>query len=79
MPPKSTWKRKREISLQKARDVKRRCGTEEERTEAAESEAGPSGTQTAEVSDVAELLDISIDEEEVDNENTDHPLIWMRA
>ena len=44
---------------------------EEERTEAAESEAGPNGTHTAEVSDVAEFLDISIDEEEVDNEDTD--------
>ena len=71
MPPKSTWKRKRELSIQKARDAKRRRSAGEYLTEAAESEAGPSGNQTVEVSDMAELLDVSIDEEEADNEVTD--------
>ena len=71
MPPKSTWKRKRELSIQKARDAKRRRPAGEYLTEAAESEAGPSGNQTVEVSDMAELLDVSIDEEEADNEVTD--------
>ena len=41
--------------------------------EPAESEASSSGTQTVEVSDVAELLDISIDDEEPDNVVTDPP------
>ena len=72
MPPKSAWKRQRELSLQKARDAKRSRSAGEDLTEAAEPEAGPSGTETVEVSDIAEFLDVSIDEEEAGNEDTDH-------
>ena len=68
MPQKSAWKRKRELSLQKARVAKRGRSAGYDLTEAAESEAGPSGNQMVDVSDMAELLDVSIDEEEADNE-----------
>ena len=68
MPPKSAKKRQRDVSLEKARDEKRRRSAGESSTEIAESGAA---SHEDDVNDMADLLDISIHELDTYNEDID--------
>ena len=65
---KSAKKRQRELSLEKAREEKRRRYTGESSTEIAESGVA---SHEGQVNDMADLLDVSIDELDADNEDID--------
>ena len=59
------------MSLEKAREEKRRRSACESSTEIAESKEASGGVQRVEVNDMADLLDVSVGELDTDNENID--------
>ena len=68
MPPKYAKKRQRQLSLEKAREEKRRRSAGESSTEVAGSGAA---SHEDDVNDMADLLDVSIHELDTDNEYID--------
>ena len=71
MPPKSAKKRQVELSLQKAREEKRRRTAEETSAEVPETAESSSGAAAVELSDMIELLSMSDDALDTDNEDVD--------
>ena len=71
MPPKSAKKRQVELSLQKAREEKRRRTAEETSAEVLETAESSSGAAAVEPSDMIELLSMSDDALDTNNEDVD--------
>ena len=71
MPPKSAKKRQVELSLQNAREEKRRRTAEETSAEVPGTAESSSGAVAVEPSDMIELLSMSDDALDTDNEDVD--------